>query len=297
MTRTVSPVALRLAAILVVSLAAWAAAERPSVAHADGEFRGDIPTSGVGLGVWSGGDVAGIAASVADAGCSLASVWTAVGGDFAVFIPGAPDAANAAFIAAFGGPNVPAGTALAIVCTGRPPVTAPPPVGPPPAAASGFSDGTYIVGEDIEPGRYRAAAVGPLCYWERLSGFSGEFKDIIANDIPTGRTVVDILPADAGFHSSDCGPWTSDLSPVTSSPLSPFGDGTYIVGVDIAPGTWSAPGGPTCYWERLSGFSGDFAELLANDLPPGNAVVTISADDAGFSTHGCGEWSPASQAT
>jgi hypothetical protein len=161
------------------------------------------------------------------------------------------------------------------------------PVGP----GSTVGDGTHIVGSDIAPGRYRARSLRGLCYWERLSGFSGEFKDIIANDTATGSsTVVDISLTDKGFSSSGCGKWTLDLAPVTVNTTAPFADGTYIVGVDIAPGTWRSSGGDICYWERLSGFSGEFKDIIANDTESGQATVTIAPSDVGFSTSGCGEW-------
>ena len=45
--------------------------------------------------------------------------------------------------------------------------------------ARNFGPGTYLVGTDIEPGIYRTE--GEVTYFERLSGLSGEFGDIIAN--------------------------------------------------------------------------------------------------------------------
>lgn len=161
----------------------------------------------------------------------------------------------------------------------------------PASPAATFGDGTYIVGSDIAPGRYRARNLGLFCYWERLSGLGGSFDEIIANGNPTGSSaVVDIRPADKGFSSSGCGQWATDLSPVTPSTAAPFSDGTYIVGVDIAPGTWRSPGGNLCYWERLSGFSGEVGDIIANGVPGGQAIVTIASTDVGFSTSGCGEW-------
>lgn len=62
--------------------------------------------------------------------------------------------------------------------------------------------GMYEVGVDIQPGRHRLL-VGGYCYWERLSGFSGEFSDIIANDNISGRFFVEIRSSDVGFNL-DC---------------------------------------------------------------------------------------------
>ena len=40
------------------------------------------------------------------------------------------------------------------------------------------------------------------CTWERLSGISGEFSDIIAIDIANGQFYVEILGTDSYFRSS-----------------------------------------------------------------------------------------------
>ena len=64
--------------------------------------------------------------------------------------------------------------------------------------------GTHIVGEDIEPGIYFGEAEGGVlgsCYWQRLSGLSGETSDIIANDIAVGRFYIEVLPTDAALDT------------------------------------------------------------------------------------------------
>src|SRR5581483_3114553 len=145
-----------------------------------------------------------------------------------------------------------------------PPATAPPP--PPPSKA--FGDGTFVVGSDIRPGTYRASRPSSFCYWERLSGFGGTLDEIIANEASSsGPELVTIAASDAGFTSRGCGGWSADLSPITASPDSPFGDGKFLVGVDIAPGTWRSNGAENCYWERLAGFGGTLEDIVANDLP------------------------------
>ncbi len=40
----------------------------------------------------------------------------------------------------------------------------------------------------------------------------------------------------------------------------------------------------SCYWERLSGLSGDFDDLIANDNANGSYYVTIDASDVAFTT-------------
>lgn len=74
------------------------------------------------------------------------------------------------------------------------------------AASTSFADGSWRVGEDIDPGTYRAEG-SDACYWERLSGFSGELGEIISNDFSSGPTTVTIAEDDAGFTSQRCGTW------------------------------------------------------------------------------------------
>jgi hypothetical protein len=71
------------------------------------------------------------------------------------------------------------------------------------ARASSFrGTGTYLVGADIQPGTYRAAAT-PGCYWARLATL--DTTDIIDNDNADGPVVVQIAPSDKAFQVDGCG--------------------------------------------------------------------------------------------
>lgn len=155
--------------------------------------------------------------------------------------------------------------------------------------AISFGEGMQIIGTDIPAGTYRSLG-GSRCFWERLSGFGGTLEEIVANDISSGPAVVSIAANDKGFNSSRCGTWTQDLSPITDNPTAAFTDGTFIVRTDISPGTWRSSASDNCYWMRLSGFSGELKDVIANDVTKGQAIVTIGADDAGFSSTRCGTW-------
>ena len=155
---------------------------------------------------------------------------------------------------------------------------------------SQIGDGIHIVGSDVQPGMYRTKKGTSGCYFARLSGFSGEFKDIIANENTDSPAVVAISPTDKGFQSSRCGTWTNDLTAITSSKTS-FSDGMFIVGTDIEAGTYKSTGGTSCYYERLRGFSGELDDIIANENTSAPAVVTISATDKGFKSARCGTWS------
>ncbi|CAM3830384.1 hypothetical protein OCAE111667_26990 [Occultella aeris] len=100
-----------------------------------------------------------------------------------------------------------------------------------------------------------------------------------------------ISAGDAGFHSTGCGTWNEVRSTYPGSPSSTFSDGAFVVSRHIVAGTYHASGlaGEACYWQRLSGFNGEFSDIIANDFD-GSLVVTIAASDAGFSSVGCGRW-------
>jgi hypothetical protein len=157
-------------------------------------------------------------------------------------------------------------------------------------SARTFGDGTHRVGKDIAAGTYRAPRVGGFgCYWARLRNFSGGLNAILANGNESAPALVTIKPGDRGFETNGCGTWTSDLRRITKS-RTRFGAGTYLVGVDIAPGTYAAKAGSSCYWERLRSFTGDLNSIIANANPRGRTIVTISRSDKGFSSGGCGTW-------
>ncbi|MEW9554625.1 hypothetical protein [Nonomuraea sp. NPDC050783] len=69
-----------------------------------------------------------------------------------------------------------------------------------------------------------------------------------------------------------------------------------VVGVDIEPGTYVAPGraGPEavhpCTWARLRGLDGRSEDVIASGTATGPVTVTILPGDKGFVTGGCGEW-------
>jgi len=64
--------------------------------------------------------------------------------------------------------------------------------------AAGYTDGTYLVGNDIEPGRYRVSNPGELAYGARLDAT----LDIIANDLNENSIILTIQPTDYAFTFS-----------------------------------------------------------------------------------------------
>ncbi|WP_020112212.1 hypothetical protein [Rhodococcus sp. 114MFTsu3.1] len=82
----------------------------------------------------------------------------------------------------------------------------------------------------------------------------------------------------------------------SAAPATSFGNGTWAVGSDIAPGTYVSSGSLDeygCYWERASSFDGDFDSIITNDFispESGQAVVTIKSSDVAFTSSFCGTW-------
>ena len=72
-------------------------------------------------------------------------------------------------------------------------------------------DGTWLVGQDINPGLYRAVPpedpFGVGCLWSRLSGLSGDPDETVAFAITQDPVYVEILEDDFAFGSVGCGVW------------------------------------------------------------------------------------------
>ena len=62
------------------------------------------------------------------------------------------------------------------------------------------------------------------------------------------------------------------------------GDGTFRVGTDIQPGTYSSDGGANCYWARLNANGED---IIDNNISAGPAVITVQASDGLIKTSRC----------
>ena len=65
-------------------------------------------------------------------------------------------------------------------------------------------------------------------------------------------------------------------------------DGTYAVGKDIQPGTYSSAGpvgDGACYWKRVNGTT-----IVDNALSKKSQIVQIDATDTAFTTNECQPW-------
>jgi len=89
-------------------------------------------------------------------------------------------------------------------------------------------------------------------------------------------------------------PMSAQAQPAATIP----GDGVYVVGVDIQPGTYVSSNPGYCSWYRLSGLSGDSRDIIASDnTASGKMYVTIAPTDAAFKTLSCSTWQLVSAST
>ena len=65
-------------------------------------------------------------------------------------------------------------------------------------------DGTFLVGHDVQPGLYRAAASSG-CYWARLRDLTGGIDSIADNNNTDGQVTVQILASDRAIEVARCG--------------------------------------------------------------------------------------------
>jgi hypothetical protein len=76
-------------------------------------------------------------------------------------------------------------------------------------------------------------------------------------------------------------------------------DGTYAVGTDIVPGTYTSAGpldNGVCYWKRL-GSGDDGKQVVDNAMSKKPQVVRIDPTDKAFKTDGCQPWQKDDAAT
>ena len=73
-----------------------------------------------------------------------------------------------------------------------------------PTTASGgaktFTDGIYLVGDDISPGDYDGVVTAETGYWARLRGTDGVVGAIVANGLVTGPFVLTINTSDVAVE-------------------------------------------------------------------------------------------------
>ena len=168
---------------------------------------------------------------------------------------------------------------------------------PPPPTIPGDKnpkgDGWYVVNSEIAPGYWRSTAGSLSCYWERDKDLNQNLDSILGNYFGDSGGLIHILPTDVVVEFTRCGTWTylpPDYQKVLQpNATSPHGDGVYLVGIDIAPGTWrTTSGNSNCYWERDQDATGTLDDIINNYYGPSGGFVTIAPTDLQLQISDCG---------
>lgn len=102
----------------------------------EASLSGSVPTSGIGLAVWSGGAVDGMLPLAAQRGCTLRAVWTTPSGTFIGYIFGAPAVVNAQWNATYPGNLLSANSPVIVICGANAAGAAPSAVSPAPTSSA-----------------------------------------------------------------------------------------------------------------------------------------------------------------
>lgn len=157
-----------------------------------------------------------------------------------------------------------------------------------------------LTSTQMPPGLWRSVG-GSACTWARVAGGTTVGRNIRTN----GPQYMQIEPSDSGVAIGDCVPFWQEPGPIArpiAQPGSPFGDGDFLVGYEITPGTYRATSasGQRCSWAVVRGFHGTDAAGRNPDFVRGdtttaaNPTAVIEPGDYGFTSQGCGQWQPTS---
>lgn len=147
---------------------------------------------------------------------------------------------------------------------------------------------TPVVGQPSKPGMSRGMKIGLGVGAATLAviglgsiGNSGKNSSTSSTTITVTKTV-DVSSA-------------ATQPPTVGGPKTKFdGDGTFLVGKDIAPGQYRSGGGSggrtDCYWERQSSVGGGNRAIIASDLAEGQQIVEILPNDVAFQSKHCQPW-------
>jgi hypothetical protein len=151
--------------------------------------------------------------------------------------------------------------------------------------------GTYKVGSDIQPGLYKVIvkdSVMDMGYIDRSKDARMELDSIIANGIIINSGYVRIKEGDAYVKIQGATLYPEDTIEINIRDM--FEDGIYLVGVDIAPGTYKVEVTDTTmdmgYVERQSDVSMEFDDIISNEIFQGQGYVEIMSSDFSVKVQG-----------
>lgn len=154
-----------------------------------------------------------------------------------------------------------------------------------------IKEGTYKVGTDIQPGLYKVVVKDSfmgMAYIDRSKDASMELNSIIANGIIQNSGYVRIKEGDAYVKIQGATLYPEDT--IETNIKDAFEDGIFMIGVDIAPGTYKVEVTDTNmnmgYVERQSDVSMELGDVIANEIFQNQGYVEIKASDFSVKVQG-----------
>lgn len=143
--------------------------------------------------------------------------------------------------------------------------------------SNAYAAGTYIVGQDLAAGTYYIST-DTMCYWELTSDSSGDLESIVANGNITTHTYVTV--SDGQYFKVQGGEFLP-AEDVEHTLQESFGDGMYLVGIDIPAGEYAlTPDQDTItkslYYEVAPDASHNIMNIVTNGNVQGNDYITVS---------------------
>jgi len=152
--------------------------------------------------------------------------------------------------------------------------------------ASSKTDGFYLVGVDIAPGKWHSTGSGDGCYWLRQDSN----QKILDNHFGYAGGTMTIRATDYEVQMDDCGRWIyveNAETTLAEDAAEPKKSGFYTVGVEIVPGRWRSTGSDDgCYWARLDAYQ----NTIDNHFGLAGGTLTIRASDYEVAFNDCGTW-------
>jgi len=149
-----------------------------------------------------------------------------------------------------------------------------------------YSDGKYLVNKDIESGLYKVTlkdSIMKMGYVERAKDLDMGVDSILANIILTGNGYIEILKTDVVVKLQGV-----EIEPIKIKDLKPAikkeaSDGIYLVGYDLAVGTYKTEVTDTVtkmgYVERSKSVAMNASDIIANEIVQGPGYVKIVKGD------------------
>ncbi|MFD5733363.1 hypothetical protein ACFWIY_11075 [Streptomyces sioyaensis] len=163
-------------------------------------------------------------------------------------------------------------------------------------ASFGRQPHSFVIPPAGQPPRKEHAAlkiaVGAVCACTVIGlgavvgGDGGSGRKPAAQPAPTVAVTFTAKPVQASVGKPE--------KAAAAGPGTTVGQGSYLVGEDIAAGTYRTGGPaasdiPLCYWARAKDSSGEMGGIIANGTSRGPARVTVTEGET-FETNGCQRW-------